>query len=193
MYKILSIKDVINLEPKFLSSNIENSILNYLKEKYEGFISKETGIILKILKIVKRSEGTVLPLTAKIQYEVIFEALSYVPETNEIVFGKIIDANKNFAVARFDCFDGLIHISQIMDDYITFNEKAKMFSGKNTKRNLKVGDEIIAKIISISYEGQSLKIGLTMRQPGLGNIQWIEEEKRKAKAKSQEKEKRKTK
>jgi len=183
MFKILEIKEVINLEPKFLGKNIENSILEYLKEKYEGFISRETGIILKILKIKNKSEGVVVPLTSNIQYEVIFEALCYIPEINEIVFGKIVDANKNFAIARFYCFDGLIHISQIMDDYITFNEKQKSFSGKNTKRTLKVDDKIIAKIISITYEQNTIKIGLTMRQPGLGNIQWIEEEKKKAKKK----------
>jgi len=55
-------------------------------------------------------------------------------------------------------------------------------SGKSTKRVLKKGDNCIARIVAISYKGDSPKIGLTMRQPGLGRVEWIEEDKKKARA-----------
>ena len=37
----------------------------------------------------------------------------------------------------------------------------------------------MARIVSMSHKGGELKIGLTMRQPGLGKIEWIKEEQKK--------------
>jgi DNA-directed RNA polymerase subunit E' len=76
--------------------------------------------------------------------------------------------------------DGLVHISQLMDDYVSYDGKNGLFLGKETKRTLKKGDKVRARIISISMNEQH-KIGLTMRQIGLGSMNWIEEERRKKK------------
>jgi DNA-directed RNA polymerase subunit E' len=52
--------------------------------------------------------------------------------------------------------------------------------------------------VAISYKGDEPKIGLTMRQPGLGKLEWIKEDKRKSEqqakklAKSEEKADKKT-
>lgn len=181
MYKILTIKDVLQVLPKNLGKNLEESLLQSLKEKYEGMITK-SGIILKVLKMIEHSEGKIIPANPNIFFDVTFEALVYIPEIGEIVYGKVIDANRNGAIIRIGAIDAFCHISQITDDYISFDEKNKMFLAKNTKKTLKVEDEVIAKIISVSFEQNMFKVGLTMRQPGLGNVKWLEKEK-KAKSK----------
>ena len=72
--------------------------------------------------------------------------------------------------------DGMIHIGQTMDDYVSFS-KENVLSGKETKRSLKINDLCRARIIAISFKDPANpKIGLTMRQPWLGNVKWIEEE-----------------
>jgi DNA-directed RNA polymerase subunit E' len=77
--------------------------------------------------------------------------------------------------------DGLVHISQIMDDLITYNNKTAVFYGKESKRSLKEGDLVRVRVISVSLGKQATnKIGLTMRQPMLGALSWIEAEKKKA-------------
>ena len=50
-----------------------------------------------------------------------------------------------------------------------------------TKKVLKKRDTCLARIIAISHRGDQPKIGLTMRQPGLGKLEWVEEEKKRAK------------
>ena len=70
----------------------------------------------------------------------------------------------------------MIHISQTMDDYVSFS-KTNTLLGKVSKKILKQGDLCIARIVAISHKGDSPKIGLTMRQPGLGKLEWIKEEK----------------
>jgi len=69
----------------------------------------------------------------------------------------------------------MIHISQTMDDYVSFS-KSNTLMGKSSKRTLKQGDLCIARIVAISHKGEDPKIGLTMRQPGLGKIEWVKED-----------------
>ena len=70
----------------------------------------------------------------------------------------------------------MIHISQSMDDFVSFG-KDKVLLGKESKRALKVSDLCRARIIAVSYKDISNpKLGLTMRQAGLGRLDWIDED-----------------
>jgi DNA-directed RNA polymerase subunit E' len=73
---------------------------------------------------------------------------------------------------------GMIHISQTMEDYVSMS-KTGTLSGKVSKRNLAKGDNCIARIVAISYKSGEPKIGLTMRQAGLGKVEWMKEDKKK--------------
>jgi len=68
-----------------------------------------------------------------------------------------------------------------MEDYVTLS-KTETLSGKVSKRSLGRSDECVARIVAISYKSGEPKIGLTMRQPGLGKIEWLKEDKRKKNA-----------
>ena len=88
----------------------------------------------------------------------------------------IISEITNFgAFIDMGVMKGMIHISQTMDDYVSFS-KTNVLSGKNSKRTLKQGDLCLARIVAISHKGDAPKFSLTMRQPGLGKIEWIKEE-----------------
>jgi DNA-directed RNA polymerase subunit E' len=50
--------------------------------------------------------------------------------------------------------------------------------GKETGREIKVGDLIRARIVTYKINERNpheSRIGLTMRQPGLGKLEWLEE------------------
>jgi DNA-directed RNA polymerase subunit E' len=69
-----------------------------------------------------------------------------------------------------------------MDDRIDVDDSNQRLLGKDTKRDLRVGDKVRARIVALSINERSpreSKIGLTMRQPGLGKLEWIEEERKK--------------
>ncbi len=71
---------------------------------------------------------------------------------------------------------GMIHISQTMNDFVSFS-KANSLLGKTSKRGLKTSDLCMARIVAISHKGDEPKLGLTMRQPGLGKLEWVQEDK----------------
>jgi DNA-directed RNA polymerase subunit E' len=110
--------------------------------------------------------------------------LVFKPELHELVYGKVSEITNFGAFIDMGPMRGMIHISQTMDDYVSFS-KDEALLGKNSKRTLKVGDLCLARVVAISHKGNDPKIGLTMRQPGLGKLEWIKEDqaKREAEAK----------
>jgi len=79
-----------------------------------------------------------------------------------------------------------------MDDYINYDAKLPGFTGKETKKKLTTKDIVLARIVTISLKGtiSSSKIGLTMRQEGLGKSDWSkidEKEKKNKETKPKEK------
>ncbi len=117
-----------------------------------------------------------------------FEILTFKPEMQEIVLGKIKDIAEFGAFINIGPVDGMIHISQTMDDFVSFS-KDKTLTGKETKRILKVNDLCRARIIAVSFKDMlNPKLGLTMRQQGLGKLDWLKEEIEEKAPKKEEKE-----
>jgi DNA-directed RNA polymerase subunit E' len=101
--------------------------------------------------------------------------LTWKPELHEILHGIISEITTFGAFMDMGVMKGMIHISQTMEDYVSFS-KTNTLTGKASKKVLKQGDLCIARIVAISHKGEDPKIGLTMRQPGLGKIEWIKED-----------------
>ena len=105
----------------------------------------------------------------------------------EVVLGRIKDIADFGAFISIGPIEGMIHISQTMDDFVSFN-KEKTLIGKESKKVLKIGDKCRARIIAVSYKDvANPKLGLTMRQTGLGKLEWIEEKSEKKTDKKPEK------
>ena len=147
-----------------------------IKKDYEGFISKELGIVIDVCELKSVKEGIVIPGDGASYYESVFVLLLFKPELQEVVLGRIKDIADFGAFISIGPIEGMIHISQTMDDFVSFN-KEKTLSGRDTKRSLRIGDLCLARIIAVSFKDPlNPKLGLTMRQQGLGKLDWIEEE-----------------
>jgi DNA-directed RNA polymerase subunit E' len=76
-----------------------------------------------------------------------------------------------------------------MNDYVDVDVESGRIQGKETKRILKVGDPLRARIVAVSLNELSAresKIGLTMRQPALGSHEWLTEPKDEKREKKRE-------
>ncbi len=181
MFYRTQIKDHIRVPPDLFGSKVDEAVLEMVKKDYEGHISKEIGIVIDASKVTSIGEGTIVPGDGASYYETSFEIISFKPELQEVLPGRIKDIADFGAFLNIGPIEGMIHISQTMDDFVSFS-KEKALQGKETKRSLKIGDKCMARVIAVSYKDISNpKIGLTMRQPGLGRLDWIYEEKEKKK------------
>ena len=176
MFYKTELKDHIRVPPNLFNLPLEEAVIKRIKAKYSGFISKDIGIVIDVAGMKEIGEGIIIPGDGAAYYDVAFELLTFKPEMQEVVAGKIKEIAEFGAFINIGPIDGMIHISQTMDDFVSFS-KDKTLSGKETKRVLKVNDICRARIIAVSFKDTlNPKLGLTMRQQGLGRLDWLKEE-----------------
>ncbi|MFA5381660.1 MAG: DNA-directed RNA polymerase [Candidatus Micrarchaeia archaeon] len=181
MYKLFRIEDKVRVPPKYFSMKLDDAIIEILIEKYERKVDRDLGIILGIQEVKILSDGTVIPGDGGAYFEIEFEILSYTPEINEVVESEVTEIVEFGAFLGLGPVEGLVHLSQITNDFLTYNRKIPAFTGKESKKSLKKGDKVMAKISTVSLKNtiHDIKIGLTMRPEGLGKDEWIEKEDKK--------------
>jgi DNA-directed RNA polymerase subunit E' len=180
MFYLTEVEDHVRVEPKLFGLPTAEAVEKQLHEMYEDYYDKELGKVVMVIKVLEVSEGILIPGDGAAYYKSRFKLLTWKPELQEIVYGTISEIATFGAFINMGVMRGMIHISQTMDDYVSFS-KANSLLGKASKRSLKQGDNCVARIVAISHKGDEPKIGLTMRQPGLGKLEWIKEDKAKKK------------
>ncbi len=184
MYLISKIEDTVRVPPTLFDEPLEEIAFELLNENYVGMIDKKLGLMVTVKEIEEMGIGRVIMGDGAAYHDVTFTALFYKPELQEIIEGEVIEITEFGAFVRMGPMDGLVHVSQVTDDYINYDAKRGALLGKESKKTLEEGDKVRARIVALSLKGKSskeTKIGLTMRQPGLGRPEWIEKEKRKKK------------
>ncbi len=182
MYARIKVRDTVRVPPNRLGENIEEIIRELIWENFEGKLDKKYGIIVGIENLEEIGEGRVIEGDGGVYFDVVFTAITFKPLMQEVVEGIVNEIVEFGAFVSLGPLDGLLHMSQITDDYLNFDEKNKRLVGKETKRTLEEGDIVRVRIVAVSLkerEPEKSKIGLTMRQPWLGALKWIEEDKKK--------------
>lgn len=173
----------VRVPPSLLGAKVSDSVEKAISSSYEGLLDQKHGLFLSLVGVESIGDGIIIPGDGAIFYDCTFKVLVYNPIIQEVVEGEITEITEFGAFAKVGPIEGLIHMSQIMDEFVSYS-KAGSWSGKESKRSLKSGDKIKARIIAVSLKNlQSAKIGLTMRQPGLGVKGWIDKEKKSRKTK----------
>lgn len=181
MFKLLTVKDEVRVPPVKFDLELNQAVKESLQEQIEGKLNPDIGVFLAVTDVLSVGEGKIIPEDGAIYYPVEFKALVYRPEINEIVIGEVVDITEFGAFTRVGPLDALVHVSQIMDDKISYDAKNAIFTGKKSGYKLKEGDLVRARIVGVSLGKGRNKISLTMRQPLLGAIDWIEKEKKRKK------------
>ncbi len=179
MFYIVEVQDYVRVEPKLFGLKTSDAVAKQLQEIYANYHDKEIGEVIGIMSVLEVGNGVIIPGDGAAYYNSRFKLIVWKPELQELVFC-IVDEITNFgAFMNLGVMKGMIHISQTMDDYVSFSTSNSLV-GKDSKRILKKKDLCLARVVALSYKGDNPKIGLTMRQPGLGKLEWIKEEKQKS-------------
>lgn len=182
MYYIKTIEDRVRLPPTAFSSRLDDALLHILKEQFEGRFFKDIGIVLLVKNPQALDDGIIIPGDSGAYYSVRFDALTFMPYVNEVHNAEIAEIVEFGAFATIGPIQGLLHISQISKEKFFYDKKGKSLTSKEMRASIKKGDDVIAKVSTVSMKPTitETKIGLTMRSDGLGKSEWIEERKKKA-------------
>jgi len=175
MYYVLTCKDKVRLPAQFFSMKLEDALTQILREKYERRIDKDAGIVLALWNVKPEGDGLVIAGDNAAYYDVMFEVLAYHPLVNEVIETDVAEIVEFGAFLSLGPMEGLVHLSQIANDFLTFNKKTMSFTGRESKKSLKKSDHVFAKMSTVSMKNSipETKIGLTMRPDGLGKDEWL--------------------
>jgi len=178
MFYLIEVEDHVRVEPKHFGLPTKEAVEKQINESYVDRVNKELGFVVDLVSVDRVDAGVIIPGDGAAFYNSVFKILVWKPELHELVYGTISDITNFGAFIQIGPAQGMIHISQTMEDYVSLS-KTGTLSGKTSKRNLSKGDNCLARVVAISFKAGEPKIGLTMRQPGLGNVDWIKEDKKK--------------
>jgi DNA-directed RNA polymerase subunit E' len=199
IYSVVTVRDVVRIPPKEFGSPIEDAAMVHLRKQHENVLDRDVGLMIAVIGIDDIGQGRLMPGDGATYHSVTYKVLVFKPIRGELVEGNVVELMDFGAFIRMGPLDGLCHVSQICDDFITQDSKGSALLGKETGRTLAEGDSVRARITSISFESgnRSGKLGLTMRQPFLGKIgpqhSWVEDDVRSARGEKSKKDKKKKK
>jgi DNA-directed RNA polymerase subunit E' len=183
MFKLITLQDTIRIPPETFGNPLEKVGREQVKTKYEGIVDEELGYVIAVTRVEVSPIGKIIPGDGATYHKVAFSLLTFYPVIQEIVEGDVVEIADFGAFVRIGPVDALLHVSQLMDDYISYDEKQGVLLGKETKRKLSSGDQVRVRItaVSLGRAGSSGKIGVTARQPFLGKLEWIKQDATKTK------------
>jgi len=175
MFKLITLQDTIRIPPETFGNPLEKVGRDQVKTKYEGIVDEKLGYVIAVTTVEVSPIGKIIPGDGATYHRVTFSLLTFYPIIQEIVEGDVVEIADFGAFVRIGPVDALLHVSQLMDDYMSYDEKQGVLLGKETKRRLTNGDQLRVRItaVSLGRAGSSGKIGVTARQPFLGKLEWL--------------------
>ena len=200
MYYRVKVEDTIRIPPNKFSEDLNQVVVDIVQRTFEGTMRKQYGIIIVADSIQPVGHGIVIHGDGAMYQKVSFNALTFKPELQEVIDAIVCEIVEFGAFCHIGPLDALVHMSQIMNDYVEVDSDNEIVTGKEKKLTLKTGDSVRARIVAVSLNelsSRESKIGLTMRQPALGSYEWIyapsEDEKKKEEADKKDKKRKKRK
>lgn len=179
MYYRMKLADKVRVPPHRLGEELKSVILDVLQEQLEGSIDKEIGIFIAVTAVLDVGEGEIVPGDGAVYYDVDFESVVLRLSLQEVMEGLVVETTSFGAFVSLGPIDAMLHVSQISDEYINYDEKNSRLICQESKRFIGVNENIRARVVTLSLnerEPRDSKIGLTMRQSGLGTARWLEED-----------------
>jgi len=181
MYKRVRLKDTVEVPPEHLADVTPKRVKRLLQEKLEGRMDEDIGSIVTVTEVHDIGEGAVIPNRPGVYYNAEFDVVSFDPQMQEVVDGEVVEVVNFGTFVGIGPVDGLLHVSQISDEYLAYDEENQQLSSRDSDKLLSVGDSVRARIVTKSIDERNprdSKIGLTAKQPGLGKHGWLREDRR---------------
>ena len=181
MYKRVRLKDTVEVPPQQLADVTPQRVKHLLQDKLEGRMDEDVGSVVSITEVHDIGEGTVLPNRPGVYYEAEFDAITFDPAMQEVVDGTVVEVVEFGAFVGIGPVDGLLHVSQISDEYLAYDGENQQLASTESNQTLGVDDPVRVRIVTKSIDERNprdSKIGLTAKQPGLGKHEWLDSERR---------------
>ncbi|MCI4345633.1 MAG: DNA-directed RNA polymerase, partial [Thermoplasmata archaeon] len=120
---------MVRIPPDRLGLKLETAIQELAQQQFEGKLVDGQNLTVTIQDVKPLGEGHIIHGDGGVYQEVEYRALLFRPELQEVVEGAVVEIRKFGAFVRFGPLDGLLHVSQIMDDRVNIDEHNQRLVG----------------------------------------------------------------
>lgn len=172
MFRLCRIKDIVRIPPDRFGELLESVAKDELRKRYEGKVDSSLGLVIAVVNVDVGAEGFILQGDGATYHNVVADILTYYPLLNEVTLGEVVDVKKIGMYVNIGPIDAFIHISQILDDKVMYDELQDLLIGEETKKTFRKGDVVRGRIVSVSINAPtSIRVAMTLRQPYLGKVE----------------------
>lgn len=174
VYRLYRVRGIVRIIPSKFGKSLEESAFEELRNRYEGAIISNMGIVVSVIDVKVNPLGKILLGDGATYHEVEFTLLCFNPFQHEIVEGEINTVIPEGLFIDLGAQDGFIHLSQISEEKVEYDPSRPGFILKQSKRIIEKNNIVRARVYGMSIQkGKGFRIQLTIRQPLLGRIDWI--------------------
>lgn len=188
MYLLDTREETVRIPPDRLGEPMDKVTYELACQTFEGRMDDEKRVTVLVTGVERTGPGVVVHSDGAVYQSVIMESLLFKPTVQEVIQGYVCEVLDFGAFIRFGPLDALLHVSQVTNDHINVDVGGQRLIAKESKRDMRTEDVVRARVVTVSLNNQSpreSKIGLTMRQPGLGKLDWMAEDREKAERRKQ--------
>ena len=116
----MEVEDHVRVEPKHFGLPTNEAIEKQLNESFVDHVYKDLGFVISVVSVGKVEHGVIIPGDGAAFYKSDFKLLVWKPEMNELDYGQINEITNFGAFMNMGAMQGMIHISQTMEDLSCF-------------------------------------------------------------------------
>ena len=153
---IVTISQNVSLDFKYLDNNIQQHLLNKLKNSMINTCSMSNGYILDIIEIININSNLVSTANTKTVFNIIYTAETLNPQKGQVIEGTVCMVFDNgIFVNHLDKLKILVPKSSLNGEDLHFNGESKSFEGDES--TIEVGSNVSVKLSMIKYEEKEFK------------------------------------
>ncbi len=172
MFRLCRIKDVVRIPPNRFGEPLDEVAKDELRKRYEGKVDNSLGLVIAVCGVEASPEGFILQGDGATYHDVVADLITYYPVLNEVTLGEVVDVKKIGVYVNIGPIDAFVHISQLLDDKVFYDELQDILVGEETKKVFRKGDVVRGRVVSVSINAPtSIRVAMTLRQPYLGRVE----------------------
>jgi len=137
MYYRIRIEDTIRIPPNLFGDDLNKVVTDIVQKTFEGAMRRQHGVIVAVDNIEPVGDGIVIHGDGAMYQRVAFDALTFKPELQEVLDGIVCEIVEFGAFCHIGALDALVHMSQIMNDYVEVDAENEIITGKEKNWFLK--------------------------------------------------------
>lgn len=130
MYYRVRIEDTVRIPPNKFGDDLDKVVTDLVQKTFEGTMKKQYGVIVVADNIESLGDGIVIHGDGAMYQKVAFDALTFKPELQEVLDGIVCEIVEFGAFCHIGPLDALVHMSQIMNDYVEVDTDNEVITGK---------------------------------------------------------------